>query len=200
MNNFEKSLMAAARKTFVDYEKLTGGWWLMHGPESFLQNGIALDLRKQADILVYPECSPKRVKADHNIVKIGRPPKTSQQQRFDLVTWWKNGTPRAIVELKLAYDIRPIRKDAEKLLEFRKEARDVFRSGYLLVYSEARIKPKKEGALFAAKTGLENRFDLWTKYLKEFRFKEIDRFAKQPPGEVEGYICSYGFVLYRIDF
>ncbi len=199
MNDFELALMEAAKGTFLDYERLTGGWWLMHGPESFLQNGMALRLKKRDGISVYPECSPARVKLDHNVVKVGRPPKTNQQQRFDLVTWWRNGSPRAIVEIKLANSMPPVIKDAEKLMAYSKEARGVFRNGYLMVYSEAGRNIARNQQI-AGKKRLATRFDNWRDGVAPTGFKEIKRFIKEPREEIDGHVWSYGFVLYKMKF
>lgn len=199
MNDFEQALMHAAKGTFTDYERLTGGWWLMHGPESFLQNGMALRLKKSKGISVYPECSPVRVKRDHNVVKVGRPPKTNQQQRFDLVTWWKNGSPRAIVELKLTDSLPPVVKDAKKLIAYNREAKGVFRSGYLLVYSEASRNVGMNHKV-AGKGRLAARFDNWLDEIKSKGFKELARFIKEPRKEVDARVWSYGFVLYKMSF
>ena len=91
---------------------------MMHGPESFLQNFLAIELSKSKflDTYIYPECSPKRLKVEFDKKCRGAPVKVSQKQRFDIVFWWRNKpNPRALMEIKLGNDVGQVLEDAKKL-------------------------------------------------------------------------------------
>lgn len=204
MNHLEKWIWLAAIKAQKIYGEMTGGWWLMHGPESFLQQIVALEVSRKKDIRVYTECSPKRLKKDHDCICKGRPPKINDQQRFDLVFWWKQNGPRAILEAKLALTLSEVVKDAEKLLAYKKEANRLgLSSGYLLIYTEARSNVNVQRKVAGAGT-INKRFDDWEGSINELTrlpFSRVQSKVWTPKNSNDAnQIWSYGFVLYRIDF
>ena len=82
MNQLEKAVIEGAKTAQKDYMKLTGGWFLSHGPESFLQHSIAIKIHKQRKFCVFPEASPIKIMKERDAYLKGRP---SKNQRFDLV-------------------------------------------------------------------------------------------------------------------
>lgn len=206
MTKLETAIINAAKKAQKDYLRITGGkWWLMHGPESFLQNVLALEIshEKNMGIRVYPECSPKRLKSDFDKKLRGRPPKVNDQQRFDAVFWWKNENPRAVLEIKLTNEKSCVLSDAKKLMAYSKEAQKLgLSSGYLLVYSEA-VRNGKLNKKVAGKDTILKRFNDWETMLVEQKlpFKLINNpIPHEEKEELDGRYWAYGFALYKMDY
>jgi hypothetical protein len=136
MNNLEKIIIDAGKTAQKDYEAMTDGWWLSHGPESFIQHTIASKV-KEAGFWVYPEASPKKIRKEQNDPPRGRPPR-NLDQRFDLVVWYKTSNNiRAILEIKRVWSIWDLRGDREKIEKFLKLKNNENVMGYLLAYTEA---------------------------------------------------------------
>lgn len=202
MNSLENALLIGTRRAQQAYQKTSGGWWLSHGPESFIQAYLAQYIARTRGFDVYPECSPKRWKESvAGPVFPGRPPKINDHQRFDLVVWTKSGKkPRAVVELKRAYGKRGIVRDAKKVWAYRKEAlRYRFHTAYLVVYSEARDSDKRH---IDSKDTLDNRFQQWEKTVNEAIGPHCSlrswRCVK-PRSQGTNETWSWGVALYKID-
>jgi hypothetical protein len=205
-NDLEKAIIRSAKKAHGEYHRITGGYWLMHGPESFLQNFLAIDISRtqNLDTNIFPECTPTRLKREFDKKHIGRPPAVNNQQRFDIVFWWKQRPhPRALLEIKLTNSRQPVVDDAEKLRSYKKEAaRLQIRHGYLLVYSEARRNVNINRQTAGADT-LFKRFTNWETELKQSNhpFILVDRpFVAEEETPLQGSQWSYGFGLYRMDY
>lgn len=204
MTKLEVAILSAAKKAQKDYQRITNGWWLMHGPESFLQNVIAIEVshEKNMGIRVYPECSPRRLKHDFDKPLRGRPTKTNPQQRFDSVFWWKNGDPRAILEIKLTDSEEAVLNDAKKLFAYSKEAKKLgISSGYILVYSEA----KRSVRINRATAGVDSiikRLKNWETTIKEnnLPFRLLKPVLHQDKEPLEGRYWAYGFGLFKMDY
>jgi hypothetical protein len=136
MNQLEEAVIDAAKTAQKEYEKMTGGWWLSHGPESFLQHAVAIKVREEG-FWVYPEASPKKIRKDQDVRPRGRPPR-NPDKRFDLVVWQKASNKiRAILEIKRAWSISDLKGDREKIERFLKFKNNEYVAGYLLAYTEA---------------------------------------------------------------
>lgn len=156
-NQLEKVLIKAVRKARDQYDEMTGGHWLSHAPETFIQFVIAREIFK-ADYYVFSDVSLKKVlndvfrKAPGKIR--GRQPHFLSQ-RSDLTVWNKSSeTVRAVIEIKKAWNIGPLKKDALKLKKLSK-MKNGPRRGYIIAYTEA----KREGTL-------DKTFSSWAKRLK----------------------------------
>lgn len=207
MNSLLENVLIASIKTAQkQYGEMTGGYALWHAPESFVQMVTAREVYKKLGVIVYPECTPDQFSRDSNrVVMLGRPPKINEQQRFDLVVWWKNEfQPRALIELKLTYaTMGSVVKDADKLYAFRKEAVRTkgLRHGYLLVYNSAyrniEIKKDRQG-----KQTIADRFDATTEVLKDKGFKLVESWISPEklhfPTDTQ--VFAHGVALWRIDF
>jgi hypothetical protein len=102
--------MAARR----DYIKLTGGWWLGHAPESFLQMVVAKTIRESVDNAVYIDVLLQQI-GKETILGVGRPAGKARQ-RPDIAKWYKSSdTLLAVIEIKKNYRSQPIADDAQKL-------------------------------------------------------------------------------------
>jgi len=136
MNNLEKSLLAGGVDAQKRYGEMTG-WWLSHGPESFIEHEIALKVSKEG-FYVFPECSPKKIMEEKDKRPRGRP-SGNRGQRFDIVVWHKaTNSVRAIIEIKRAWNVDVLRADSIKV----KKAlgQNLAKSGYLVIYTEAKGK------------------------------------------------------------
>lgn len=135
MNQFEEAVIDGAKAAQEEYGEMTGGWWLSHGPESFLAHAIATKLKEE--FWIYPEASPKKIIKERNSRPRGPSPK-NLGQRFDIVVWAKSiNNIRAIIEVKKAWNITSLANDRKKIAIFLKRNKFV-KSGYLLAYTEAR--------------------------------------------------------------
>lgn len=140
MNKLEKGILDGARAAQKEYEEMTG-WWLSHGPESFIEYAVARAVGKQG-FTVFPEASPKKIMNERDHRPRGRPRK-NLGQRFDIVVWLKaSDQVRAILEIKRAWSIADLRSDREKVATFL-QRNNFVRAGYLLIYTEAKVKGRR---------------------------------------------------------
>jgi hypothetical protein len=173
MDDLEKGLLDGAKKAEASYENITGGHWLSHAPESFIQVVVALELSRLGHG-AYIDASHKKL---HTGIKRGpgRPMKRTGQ-RPDISIWDGSGeTIRAYVEIKKAghaVDLPPsVRKDAKKIEALLKSPKAA-QAGYLLVYIQASTKRKIEP--------LKERFERWARVLRTWELA----------GCVEGKNCE----------
>lgn len=135
MNELERIVVDAVKTAQRDYESMTG-WWLWHGPESFMVSSVARLIGKQGDFSVYLDASPKKIQKELEEHRRGRPRK-NQGKRFDIVVWRRaSDRLRAILEVKRAWSITGLRADRKKMAEFL-SSKNYDIAGYLLVYTEA---------------------------------------------------------------
>lgn len=196
-------LLKSVQKANKEYEKMTGGYWLWHAPESYVQMILARDIAKELKVCVYPECTPTRIERDAiKAIALGRPPKVNKQQRFDLVVWWKNeARPRALIELKLTYaSMTGVLNDGKKLLAYRSEAKKIqgLKQGYLVVFNSAYRNndntKKRQG-----RETIQNRFEKTTLDLG-INFKLVGQYISQETAFGEKQLHSFGVAVWRIDF
>src|SRR5579884_710646 len=154
MNQLEAHILKGAIKAQKLYREMTDGWWLWHGPESYLQTIVAQELSKSGHN-IYMDTSIKKILKE---VKRGPGrPATYERQRPDISVWHKDDleTLRAAIEVKRAMNFDTIRQDAKKIeryLSHKKAAK----TGYVLCYSEA---TRRHADL------LGSRFQRWVKTL-----------------------------------
>lgn len=151
INKLEKAVLQSAVAAQMKYRAMTGGWWLWHGPESFLQVVIAQGLAKTIENAVYIDTSMGQME-DEKGRGPGRPA-ADDGRRPDLSVWYKTSDRlRAVIEIKRTTALRPIAADAKKI-EGWLTHRNALTVGYILGYSEAKGKKRT--------TTLEKRFDKW---------------------------------------
>ena len=157
MNQLEKAILDGAKAAQSEYEDMTG-WWLSHGPESFLMCTIANKVTKKGGFWVFVDASPKKIREEREDgPPRGRPPK-NLAQRFDIVVWAKaSNDVRAIIEIKRAWSIANLRGDRRKIAEFMEKNEHV-KTGYLLAYTEAKGRQRD--------TTLSHRLKTWAESLK----------------------------------
>lgn len=141
MNNLEKAIIEGTQTAQREYENMTG-WWLSHGPESFIMCSVAGMIAKKANFYVFIEASPKRIREEREEQLRGRPP-ANHGQRFDIVVWKKSKNDiRAIIEVKRAWSIADLRGDRKKISKYLASNKFV-NTGYLLAYTEAKGKRRE---------------------------------------------------------
>jgi hypothetical protein len=135
INAFEKSVLESAIAAQEEYKAMTNGWWLWHGPESFLQVVVAQGVAKTAGNVVYIDTSMERMVTERGRGP-GRPAANSRQ-RPDISVWNKaSETLRAIIEIKRTVSLGPILADAAKMNRWLRQANSPG-AAYILAYSEA---------------------------------------------------------------
>jgi hypothetical protein len=139
MNQLEKAIIDGVWTAQRQYQKMTDGWWLSHGPESFIEHFVAVAVARKG-FSVYPEASPKKIMKEFDTPPRGRPA-NNFGQRFDIVVWLKSAEEvKAIIEIKRAWSIKSLRVDRRKVATFLRQGHA--RAGYLLAYTEAKSEAK----------------------------------------------------------
>jgi hypothetical protein len=138
MNILEKSLVDASKVAQIAYTRLSRGWWLSHGPESFLMSTIATEINRKTKSWVFLDASPKKIRREiKEPIRRGRP-LGNQGKRFDLVIWKKSTNKvRAVIEIKRAYTVGMLYSDRKKLSNYLSQENYPI-SAYLLAYTEAK--------------------------------------------------------------
>ncbi len=185
MQQLNAAILNAAVHAQNRYEAISD-YWLWHAPESYLTNYVANGIgRKKWQ--VWPEASPRKIIVDADGSKRGRRAK-NRNRRFDIVVWHKaSSTLKAIIEVKLAWSVNSLMRDAEKIRKQQNAKRASARAGYLLVYSEARHEAEKR----TGAATLKRRFKKWAKALDaNLRGMRL----RAPRGEP----WAWGFALFRL--
>jgi hypothetical protein len=79
-NRLESEIIKGVKSAQKDYENMTDGWWLSHGPESFLMAMVANQIFKKGDFWVFPEASPKNDRTGNGGEAKTRPPPQSSDK------------------------------------------------------------------------------------------------------------------------
>lgn len=132
---------------FSNYRKLSGGYWLGHAPESFIQSEIARSLGKLSPLFITLEDTVDSILRDAGADLRGAKPRNSATGRIDVILWWADGTPRILIEVKKAWNYDAITKDATRLKQLLNRG-GTWKNGIIAVYTDAR-NPKM----------IENRFE-----------------------------------------
>lgn len=135
MTLLERQILEGAVRAQREYEEISGGWWLWHGPESFFHISIARAIASSGHA-VYIDTSIKKLKSELERGP-GRPAANSRQ-RPDISVWLKSSDRlRAVIEIKRSWSVGPIRRDAQKIQKYLAQ-KQAPRAGYIVVYSEAK--------------------------------------------------------------
>ena len=102
MDDVANKTLAGISKAQKEYEDWTGGYWLWEAPEYMVTTYIARQISTISDKSFY-------LTLENNVRDgirdaggaSGRPRKALRfNGKFDILLWWANGTPRAIIEVK----------------------------------------------------------------------------------------------------
>jgi hypothetical protein len=130
---YETACIEGVRNAFALHEKFSGGLPLSFAPEGFVQGQIALALAERG-VIVQLESPVYATLCEAGAELRGKPFK-GIGGRIDVVTWWKNGTPRHLIEVKMLRHGGAIAGDVGRLKTMLK--RGGFRQGLIVVYAEA---------------------------------------------------------------
>ena len=86
-----------------DYERWSGGNWLYQAPEYLMTTYVAKELATYTEHSYYITLEHNTAEAvsDAGGMRPGRPRNDLRPNgRFDILLWWGNGSPRAIIEAK----------------------------------------------------------------------------------------------------
>jgi hypothetical protein len=109
---------------------------------------------------VYLDASVKKIRSEFGVLR-GRAP-ANLRTRPDISVWYKSDADlRAIIEIKHAWNLAPIKLDAKKVEKY---VRQSGAAGYILAYSEAEGTNNCEI--------LENRFEKWAQSIS-WRVRDV---------------------------
>lgn len=134
---FEAACLKGVKSAFKTHYAFTGGLSLRHAPEAFIQGQIALTLSKLAYVTL--ESHVYETLFDAGAELRGKAPRNGSG-RIDVVTWWKNGTPRLLIEVKKLRQKDAITADVKRLRQLLGRGGSM-REGLVVVYTDAQ-KPK----------------------------------------------------------
>ena len=128
--------LSGIAKAQRDYNAWSG-LWLWEAPEYMLTTYIAKELWTiPGSKYLTLEPKVRRTLKNAGGVGRGRTPKFARLDgRFDIVLWWKNGTPRAVIEVKkeIGYPYK-IKKDIERISTMLR-TRNSLRYGLIAFYT-----------------------------------------------------------------
>lgn len=143
-----QSILGGAEAAFSTYQQMSGGHWLDVAPESFIQTSVALSLSQLQGVserlYVTLEASPSRILHDCEIKIDKRRIKMRSHQKFDVMIWWKNGSPRAAVEIKKCWHFSQCVNDLARMRQWLTGVSPVLQAAYMVVYSSAKGKKAQE--------------------------------------------------------
>lgn len=160
ITKFEKQCIRGVVSAFKKHHKFTGGLSLRYAPEAFMQGEIALALSKIAPYVTL-ESHVCHALSEAGAELRGKTPRNSGG-RIDIVTWWKNGSPRFLIEVKKLIAREAISADVKRLRQLLGRGGST-REGLVVVYASAQ-KPstiddrlefaaKSSGAILSERTG-----------------------------------------------
>ena len=121
-----QSVVAGITRAQHDYEALSGGDWVWTAAEYWITTYVAKEV---GDIpgakLVTVETSAKQAVEDAGGSRRGRPPSAARLGgRFDILLWYANGFPRAVIEIKSQTSISPVLEDVDRIQSLLKSRSD----------------------------------------------------------------------------
>jgi hypothetical protein len=119
-NELIAKLIKGAERACEDYIALSGNPFPGHAPESFIQAGTARELLKVEKTWVVLEDSVADVYKAANTKKKGPAKSKVAKGYYDLVLYWKNGKPRAAIEVKSPVNVlskQQYEKDFHRLIQ-----------------------------------------------------------------------------------
>ncbi|MBU4682920.1 hypothetical protein KC222_12955 [Cedecea davisae] len=102
INKISGAIISGIEKAQMDYAKMSGGEWVWNAAEYVLTTYIAKEIDSlEGSKFVTIEHSGLAAVGDAGAIGPGpKPLKARLRGRFDLVLWWANSKPRAVIEVK----------------------------------------------------------------------------------------------------
>ena len=180
MDDVANKTLAGISKAQKEYEDWTGGYWLWEAPEYMVTTYIARQISTISDKTFY-------LTLENNVRDgirdaggaSGRPRKDLRfNGKFDILLWWANGTPRAIIEVKnQVTSFAKIKDDVSRISAALKH-QNTIRCGFIAYYTSL-----TDGERKPAKNRVETRVDGVESAVKKFA-NDNDLKFKRYPGKV----------------
>jgi len=135
---YEIACLRGVKAAFKQHLKMSGGLPLGLAPESYIQTHIAMHLAKIAPYVTL-ETKVYDALIDASAELRGKPSRNFGG-RVDIVTWWKNETPRVLIEVKKMHGRETIAADVKRIKQLLRRG-GTTREGLVVVYCSAK-KPK----------------------------------------------------------
>ena len=144
MDKIIDNTLTGIAKAQKDYESWTGGYWLWQAPEYLITTYIARQITTYRGHNYY-------VTLEHNTraaidaaggMRQGRPRRDLRLQgKFDILLWWANDTPRAIIEVKRHISaFEHVEKDVARICSTLKQENHI-RAGLVAYYTSHGSEP-----------------------------------------------------------
>lgn len=109
------AILKGIKKANADYYAMSGSW-IWDGPEYWITTYVARSLwKKFGDSNVVCEGGSKATLKDAG-QKVGRPPLLVMNKRYDIVLYFQNGSPRAVIEVKNDQPKGEVLKDVKRVV------------------------------------------------------------------------------------
>ena len=169
------------RKAQQLYEKWSGGDWLWQAPEYLLTVCIAQEITKTpgSHFLTLENNVRATIEEAGRLRRGGQPKNLRLKGRFDIVVWWGNGVPRAVIEVKnQPSGFSSIQEDVARICSTLKAETDI-RCGLIAYYLSFCSGERKE-----AEDRLTDRVDELSEKARNYVRNEGMR-LKRYPGRVK---------------
>ena len=174
MDDVANKTLAGISKAQKEYEDWTGGCWLWEAPEYVVTTYIA----KQISTIDRPFYLTLENKVRDGLKDAGggkgRPRKDLRfNGKFDILLWWANGTPRAIMEVKNQVPGFSKIKDDVSRISAALKRQNTIRCGFIAYYTSL-----TDGERKPAKNRVETRVDRVEADVKVFTNKNALRLKR----------------------
>jgi hypothetical protein len=132
---YETACIKAVQTAFKQHWNFTGGLPLTFAPEAFIQGQIALELAKH-NLYVSLESKVYDTLAEAGAEMRGKKMRRGGG-RLDLVTWWKSGAPRHLIEVKKLRHKEAVSADAKRIKAMLNRG-GTTRQGLIVLYADAK--------------------------------------------------------------
>ena len=142
--HISNTIVKGIRKAQADYCQMSG-YWASEGPEYWITSYVARALWKQSgDCTVVAEGRSDVTRKEAG-PKRGRPSKAVQNKRYDIVLYFSNGNPRAVIEIKNNQQPDAVLRDVKRVVDALKQSKLRFGAvGYCYAQREGEKKLAKE--------------------------------------------------------
>ena len=183
MNDIVNKTLAGISEAQKKYEYWTGGRWLWEAPEYMVTTYIAKHISDIEDKTFYLTLEHKVRDAIDKAGGLppGKPPDVLRLKgKFDILVWWANEKPRAVIEVKKQVKrFSDIKADVSRICAILNIPDTSFRCGFIAYYTS---KYDKHGLV---KDRVIERVEEVAKEVKIFANKKGKKF-KRYYGKVEG--------------
>lgn len=118
-----EATLSGIKKSQEQYENWSGGSWLWEAPEYLITINVAKKMSELAGSkYITLENNTKTAMSEAGALGKGRLPLDIRERgKFDILLWYANKTPRAVIEIKnFIYDINQYENDIKRIKELLK--------------------------------------------------------------------------------